>query len=127
MLPANKYSLLHRRTGQNFPRIQVVPYLPEYPWVTNSRPAYHDPVHPIPVFIFPGFLRAVDIPISKDGDLYPRIVLYFTDQDPIGLSFIQFTTPPSINCQALNSYSLLPHRHFSDAFRILSPSPPSLH
>src|SRR6478736_2839287 len=40
-------------------RSQEMLDLTEYPWITNSGPAYHDTIHTITVLVFECFLRTV--------------------------------------------------------------------
>jgi hypothetical protein len=63
-------------------------YFPEYPGIANGGTADHYAIYSITVFIFQGFMRRVNITVTKYGYLNPGIVFYTGNQRPVGLSFI---------------------------------------
>src|SRR6267154_2151518 len=63
-----------------FAGFKVMFYLPENPWVANSGPANHHTINAKLHAPRGRLLRRINIPVSKNGDLYSRVLLYFADQ-----------------------------------------------
>src|SRR6185503_8131585 len=91
-----------------------MPDLPEYPGIADSRTSHHDAIYSVSVPILQRLLRAVDISIAKNGDLYMRVVLHFSDKGPICLSLVQLIPGPAMNGQGGNTHILQPHGHLLD-------------
>src|SRR5687768_4374907 len=67
------------------------------PGITDSSAADHDAVNTITVFILQCFFRSIDITVAKDGDCDTWIIFNPGNRVPVGNSFIQLASRPSMN------------------------------
>src|SRR5690606_11238552 len=88
MFARSIHPFLKSRNGQQFAGLIIMFYLAENPWVANARPANHDSIHSVAVFVLHRFLGSVDIAIAKHRNLHAWVVAYFGDQAPVGLAFV---------------------------------------
>src|SRR6185437_287533 len=92
MLPGNGHPLRRRRRRDQTSRIEVSTDLAEDPGIADRRPADHDAIDTIPVPVLERLLRTVDVPVTEDGNMHPRVVLHRADQGPVRLPLVQLTT-----------------------------------
>src|SRR5216684_3006673 len=94
--PADGQPLLQGRRRMQPAHLPQMADLPEYPGIPDGSATNHDAIHSITVFIFQCLLRTVDIPVSKDGDLYTGVIFYFPDEGPVCPAFIKLVACPAM-------------------------------
>src|SRR5258705_12360922 len=97
MLPANSDPFFNVRGRKMLTCFNKMFDLVEYPWITNGGTSDHNSIYSIPVFILNCFFRRINIAISKNGNGDPWIVFYFTDQRPVGFTFIHLYSSTPVN------------------------------
>src|SRR5690349_18132352 len=102
-------------------------YFTEDPGIANGGTTNHNAIHTITVLILQRFLCAVDIAVTKDGNMYTRIVFYFGYKAPVGLAFIQLAAGAAMNGERFYTYILQAFSHLFYLFGLIIPTKPGLY
>src|SRR5688572_21106375 len=101
MFSASFGALLNGRRCQFFASFEIMFYLVKNPWITNARPANHDTIHSVAVFVLKGFFRSSYITVSENRNMDPLIFLYPRNERPVGLSLVHLNACSSMNGECL--------------------------
>src|ERR1035437_2431258 len=96
-------------------------HLRKNPWTTNRRTAYHYCIDAITVKAFGSPFRSRHIAVSDNRYMHARIVLYFTNHRPVGITFIHLSTRTTVNGQSRNTAILKSFCEFENDFTVLIP------
>lgn len=96
--------------------------LAEDPGITDGCPADHDAIDAIAVPVFERFFGGVDISVAEDRDMDLRVVLYFSNEGPVCLSFIELTAGAAVDGEGFNTCILQSQGDLFDVFAIVIPS-----
>ena len=107
--------------------IQQIPYLTEYPRPSKRSPPYHDSIHAITFKTFTCPLRSRDVPIPNYRNMHTRIILYLTNQSPVGLTCVHLRTGSPMNGERLNATVLQLLGQVNDYLMVVIPSQACLH
>ena len=91
-----------------------------------GRPSDHDSIDSIAVECFPCLLWGINVAVTDDGDVHPRVFLYLSYECPVCLSFVHLAPGPPVDRKCLDTYILQPLSKFDDNLRVLIPSEPCL-
>ena len=100
----------HRR--HLFSRVQIMPYLLEYPRVAVGGSANHHCIHAVSVKGFFAGRSVNDISITYNRNLHPRILFHLPDQRPVRLPLVHLAAGPAVYGQSLYSGILESFRQF---------------
>ena len=115
-------SVGHTHLREQFAGLQIVLDLFEYPWMTICRASDHDAVNAISVKVFFRLLRRIYITVSDNRDVHSGVLLYLSDQSPVGFPLIHLAACAAMHCKRLNAHILKSFGEFDDDFRVLVPA-----
>ena len=96
--------------------------LSKEPRIPNSCATNHCPIKSKRIFYEAHFLHCINITIAENRNFHALIVLYFFNQGPVCISFIQLCACATVNTYCCNSNILQPFSHFYHIFSVFVPA-----
>src|SRR4051812_11788854 len=100
------HSFFHSRRSKVFPALHIMMNLTKDPGIPDSSTTDHNTVYPIPVPVFHRFLRTVNISITKDRDLYTRIIFDFRNKRPVCFALVHLAPRSSMDGKRFDAHVL---------------------
>src|SRR5690606_22651963 len=116
------YPFIQMRWLENFPCGHKMFDFIEDPGITNRSPSDHYSIHSISVSEFPGFFRGINIPVSKNRNMYSWVVFDSCQITPVRFPFVHLFSGTGVDTDSLNAYVLKSFHYFFDADSLFIPA-----